>query len=228
MRYRSILELNHLPMDERLRVCRELIPPEIFRLFEIDPVGLENTQGEKTVQYYGPGSHGFASIDVKQKPDQMDSICFLQLSDTPFLENLELSFIVINDIRTRRFHIDRDAGGRDTLFGTASRNTAQEEMAMAAGLAPGQVFRGLRLLHPFIRCLERVASRMGCSMISAEALFYHNAFQYEMMGFGYLEGRKRMEEIDREFQTGGRLDALMDGSNLFRQKGAGISVRGRS
>jgi acetoin utilization protein AcuC len=108
------------------------------------------------------------------------------------------------------------------------RNVAEEERAMKAGLAPGQVRPGLRLLREFISFLERFASRLGASIISGEALFYHNAIQYERNGFGYLEGRKQMEEIDREFLVGGKLHERLDGSSPFRRRGMEKSVRGRS
>ncbi|MCX5909523.1 MAG: hypothetical protein NTY64_20725 [Deltaproteobacteria bacterium] len=216
MKYRSIYEVNHLPPEERIKIYRTLIPPPIFTIFEIDRHTFKNREGKKVVQFHTPETHGFVSIDVKQEPDSLDSIFFLQLSDTPFLDNLELSFIVINNIRGERFHIDRDSEGKDTLFGTASRNLAEEERAMNAGLAP------------FIRMLERFAPLLRCSIISVEALFYHNAIQYERLGFGYLEGRRRMEEIDHEFHPGGKLAARLDGSTPFRPPGAKESIRGRS
>lgn len=228
MKYRSIYEVNHLPPEQRVRIYRSLIPPSVFTLFGIDRNTFLNQQGEKVVQFHTPATHGFASIDVKQKPEDLDSVFFLQFSDTPFINNLELSFVVINDPRCERFHIDRDAEGRDTLFGTALRNVAEEERAMKAGLAPGQVRSGLRLLHQFLPIFERFASRLEVSIISAEALFYHNAIQYERYGFGYLEGRKQMEEIDRGFLPQGKLYEYLDGSSPFRRKGAEERVRGRS
>lgn len=228
MKYRSIYEINHLPPGERTKFFRSLIPSPIFSLFGIDRNSLLNCQGDRVVQFHTPESHGFASIDIKQKPDDLDSIFFLQISDTPFMDNLELSFLVINDPRSERFNIDQDEEGRDTLFGTSLRNVGEEKRAMKAGLAPGQVRQGLKLLREFINLLERFASKLGISMISGDALFYHNAIQYERNGFGYLEGRKKMEEIDREFFADGRLFNRLDGSTPFRQKGANKSVRGRS
>ena len=227
MKYRSIYEVNHLPPEERIKLYRSLIPPRIFSLFGIDRNTFLNRQGDKVVQFHTPETHGFTSVDVRWRATDQDSIFFLQLSDTPFMDNLELSFIVINDPRAERFQIDRDARGKDTLFGTAARNVAEEERAMKAGLAPGQVRPGLRLLGEFMFLLERFASRLGVSILSGEALFYHNAIQYERNGFGYLEGRKQMEEIDREF-LGGKLCERLDGSSPFRRKGAEKSVRGRS
>jgi len=180
------------------------------------------------VQLHTPESHGFVSVEVKEKADDRDAVFFLQLSDTPFMENLELSFLVINDPRGERFNIDRDPEGRDTLFGTTLRNIPEEERAMKAGLSPGQVRPGLRLLGELMHLLERFASRQGTSIISCEALFYHNAIQYERSGFGYLEGKKLMEEIDKDFLPGGSLFERLDGSTPFRRKGAERSVRGRS
>lgn len=228
MKYRSIYEINHLPLRERTKVFRNLIPLCIFSLFGIDRNSLLNCQGDRVVHFHTPESHGFASIDIKQKPDDLDSIFFLQISDTPFMDNLELSFLVINNPRSERFNIDQDEEGRETLFGTSLRNVAEEKGAMKAGLAPGQVRQGLKLLREFINLLERFASKPGISMISGDALFYHNAIQYERNGFGYLEGRKKMEEIDREFLANGKLFDRSDGSTPFRRKGADKSMRGRS
>ena len=228
MNYRSIYEINHLSPEERTKIFRALIPSPIYTLFEIDRATFFNKHGEKVVKFHTPETHGFASVDIRMRPEDIDSIFFLQISDTPFMDNMELSFVVINDPRRERYHIDRDPQGRDTLFGTALRNVAEEERAMKAGLAPGQVRPGLRLLGEFLHLLERFASRMGVSLISGEALFYHNAIQYENYGFGYLEGKKQMEEIDREFQRGGRLYSRLDDSTPFRKKGAERSVRTRS
>ncbi len=228
MRYRSLYEINHLPEAERVKIYSSLIPSSIFKIFKIHPKYFTNYKGEKVIQFYTPETHGFASIDFKQTLEDRDSIFFLQISDTPFMDNLELSFILINDPRGERFNIDYDEEGRDTLFGTASRNIPEEIRAMKAGLAPGQIRPGLKLLKEFIYNLDKFAERMGVSMISGEALYYHNAIQYERYGFGYLEGKKKMEEIDREFQVGGNLYHKLDGSTPFRQKGMAKTVRGRS
>jgi len=228
MKNRSIYELNHLSPPERTKIYRSLIPPSLFSILGVDRNTFLNRRGEKVVEFHTPESHGFVSIDVKQAAEDQDSVFFLQLSDTPFMDNLELSFVVINDPRGERYNIDRDPQGRDTLFGTTLRNIAEEERAMKAGLAPGQVRPGLRLLGEMLSLLERFASRLGTSIISCEALFYHNAIKYEQHGFGYLEGRKMMEEIDREFSPGRSLCQKLDQSTPFRRKGMEKTARGRS
>jgi acetoin utilization protein AcuC len=228
MKNRSIYELNHLSPPERTKIYRSLIPPSLFAALGIDRNTFLNRRGEKVVQFHTPESHGFVSVDVKKAAEDQDSVFFLQLSDTPFMDNLELSFVVINDPKGERYNIDRDTQGRDTLFGTTLRNLAEEEKAMKAGLAPGQVRPGLRLLGEMLSLLERFASRLGTSIISCEALFYHNAIKYERYGFGYLEGRKMMEEIDQGFSPGGSLYEKLDHSSPFRRKDAEKTVRGRS
>ena len=228
MKNRSIYELNHLSPPERTKIYRSLIPPSLFATLGIDRNTFLNRRGEKGVQLHTPETHGFVSIDVKKEAEDQDSVFFLQLSDTPFMDNLELSFVVINDPKGERYNIDRDPQGRDTLFGTTLRNIGEEERAMKAGLAPGQVRPGLRLLQEMLGLLERFASRLGTSIISCEALFYHNAIKYERYGFGYLEGRKMMEEIDQGFSPGGSLYEKLDHSSPFRRKGAEKTVRGRS
>ena len=136
--------------------------------------------------------------------------------------------MVINDPRGERFNIDRDAQGRDTLFGNHPAKLRRGGEGHECRPAPGQVRPGLHLLREMLRLLERFASRLGTSIISCEALFYHNAIQYERYGFGYLEGRKMMEEINREFLPGGNLFEKLDHSTPFRGKGAEKSARGRS
>ena len=67
---------------------------------------------------------------------------------------------------------------------------------MKAGLAPGQVRRGLGLLREVVECIKRFALMVGIKTIALEALYYHNAIAYERYGFSYFEGYKRMKRID--------------------------------
>ena len=140
----------------------------------------------------------------------------------------ELSFVQVTDPAAERFAIDRDEDGQDTLFGTVTRNLAEERRALVAGLAPGQVRRGLRLLGPVLDAMDDFCRLLGKELFLVEPLFYHSALLYERHGCDYLLGRDLMETIDGEFQPGGRLHRALDGSTAFRQPGFDRTIRGRS
>lgn len=99
---------------------------------------------------------------------------------------------------------------------------------MAAGLAPGQVRSGLRLLGRVLEAMDDFCRLFGKELFLVEPLFYHSALLYERHGCDYLLGRDLMETIDREFHPGGRLYRALDGSTAFRQPGFDRTIRGRS
>jgi acetoin utilization protein AcuC len=99
---------------------------------------------------------------------------------------------------------------------------------MEAGLAPGMVRRGLRLIGEFTKCLDTFVCSLGLKSITTNALFYHNAISWEKYGFTYFRGERMMENIQKEFQPGGLLYEKLDASTPFRKKGMEKSVRGRS
>ena len=139
-----------------------------------------------------------------------------------------LDFLIINDPLSERFNIDVDELGRDTLYGTRSRNIPEEIKAMEAGLAPGMVRRGLRLMREFVKCLDVFMDTLGLKSITTNAFFYHNAILWEKYGFTYFRGGKMMESIHKEFQPGGLLYEGLDGSTPFRRRGVEKTIRGRS
>jgi acetoin utilization protein AcuC len=140
----------------------------------------------------------------------------------------ELSLVQINDPRAPRFAIDRDEEGQDTLLGTASRNQVEEQRALAAGLAPGQVRRGLRMLGAVLESMDDFCRLLGCEFYLVEPLFYHSAILYERRSCGYFLGRERMEEIHAGFLPGGELHRRLDDSSPFRRRGLDHTARGRS
>lgn len=144
------------------------------------------------------------------------------------MQSLHLDFLIINDPFSERFNIDVDELGRDTLFGTRSRNIPEEVKALEAGLAPGMVRRGLRLMGEFATCMEGFMSSLGLKNITTDAFFYHNAILWEKHGFTYFKGGKTMERVHREFQPGGLLYERLSDSTPFRKKGMEGTVRGRS
>jgi hypothetical protein len=125
--------------------------------------------------------------------------------------------------------VDKMPDGSVTKFGTLQRNIEAEKAALQAGLAPGQVRRGLRLFRPAMAAFEEFIISLGHDMYYVEPLYYHNAVIFERYGFAYQAGKRRMEAIQAGFQEGGELmSQRLDGSNPFRSSGAANSIRLRS
>jgi hypothetical protein len=100
--------------------------------------------------------------------------------------------------------------------------------AFNAGLAPGQIRRGLRALRDAMLAFETFLTKIGHDIYFVEPLQYHNAVIFERYGFSYQQGRRWMESLNTRFSQGGDLPARLDGSTPFRQPIAANSIRGRS
>ncbi len=220
--------INRMSQSEKEGLYRLLIPPSLFRRFQINPLTFTDYEGTRLVRFYCPEKEETVLLEVKRRPEDRDSIYSIQLSDTVDFTQINWDFLIINDPDSERFDIDIDAQGRDTLWGRASRNLPEEERALRAGLAPGQTRKGLGLTREVISCLEHFARILDIKTIALEALFYHNAIVYERCGFSYFEGFKRMQRLHGLFQPGGSLLERLDPSNPFRQPGCEKTVRGRS
>ncbi len=225
--HHNIHSINQLDSEIKERVYSLLVPGRAFDAFAIDRSTFRNAQGERSLKVTAPRQAGFAIIEIKEHPGDRDCIFFLEVADTPFFK-VEITFLIINDPRSPRFNTDIDSAGRRTKFGTTRRNIEEEIRAMQAGLAPGQVRRGLHLLRDFMPLVLQFLAAMGQDMLVAEPLTYHDAIIFEKHGFSYVRGKKKMEWIHRGFQPGGELFARLDGSSPFRQPGAEKTVRGRS
>ncbi len=223
----SIEELNSLPAPVRDALYTRLVPPEVFHRVGANPRTGRNAAGQLLTRIVAAPGQSWARVDVRASPDDRDPLLLVDVDLSPFLVP-ELSFVQITDPTAERFAIDRDLDGRDTLFGTVTRNLREEARALAAGLAPGQVRRGLRLLGRVLAAMEDFCRLLGTELFLVEPLFYHTALLYERHGCRYLFGRERMEEIHAEFQPEGRLHAALDGSTVFRQVGFDKTARGRS
>lgn len=224
---RSLLHINQLPREEREAIYRRLIPEAVFTTCGIDAGTFTDRAGNRLVEFNGPPDQDMIWIGVRGHAGDTDWCYLLKLQATAYGE-IELAFVIISDPRSERYCIDRDPEGRSTHLGTTGRNIPEEIRAMQAGFTPGQTRRGLRLLREAIQLVEDFIGGMGHGLFLLDAMFYHNAILYERYGFGYVAGREAMEEIHREFQPGGVLDARLDGSTPFRQPGMGETVRGRS
>jgi len=222
----SIREINDLPTVEKHAIYATLIPEWVYSRFAINPNGY-NAQGQQAIYFRCPVGSSAVEISVYHHPAADDPVLYLHLGDT-FNSQLIVLLMVVNDPNAPRFNIDVDEEGHPTLLGTNGRNIAEETRAMQAGLAPGQVRRGLRVFRTAIPIFERFVARMGHDIFFAEPLFYHNAIILERYGFAYSRGLHKMEQIHVDFQPGGALHQRLDGSTPFRQPKAWRTISGRS
>ncbi len=222
-----IHRINQLPSQEKEGLYRILIPPSLYKRFQIHPLRLTSPAGHRAVRIWGPPGDRTALVEIKL--EQMEEPLYsIQVSDTQDFTQLDWDFLIVNDPQGPRFLTQVDSHGRDTLFGWAFRNLEEEIRAMEAGLCPGQSRKGLRLTGEAIECLEFFCRILDIRIIRLEALFYHNAITYERHGFSYFSGYPLMRSIHQEFQPGGKLHVLMDGSTPFRRPEMAQTVRGRS
>ena len=223
----TLRQINRLPDNAKRRAYRALLPPSLLARFEINPITWEGPAGDQHVRLKAEEGSSLASISVLKTPDPEDEFLNLELQDTS-INAVNLNFVILGDPDSPRFEIDRDEEGHDTLFGTLSRNLDAEERAMRAGLAPAQVREGLGASRQILEQLEVFLVICGHSAYFLEPLTYVSAWLFERRGFAYVRGHKLMDDIQREFQPGGRLHEALDGSTPFRQPDQWHSVRGRA
>lgn len=221
----SISQVNALPRDQRARIYRSLIPLDVVLRFDIDPDALTAESGSSLFRV-DTGKTSVA-LSLRHAAAAPDPLLYLQLADTA-TGQIEVAMFIVNDPHAERFHIDRLPDGTLTHFGTQARNVSEEIRAMEAGLAPGQVRRGLRLSRDLIPILERFVEGLHHDTFYIQPLAYHNAILFERLGFSYALGLGRMEWIHREFLPGGLLRDRLDSSTPFRRPAAAATVRGRS
>ncbi len=222
----SIREINDLAQDRKYAIYRTLIPNWVYPMFEIDPDTVIFQAGTEIVIRCPSGSAS-VEITVYHEPESKDPALYLHMGDT-FNSQLVVMMVVVNDPNSPRFNVDVDAHGQTTQLGTCGRNISEELRAMQAGLAPGQVRRGLRVFRSALPTFEQFVSAMGHQLFLIEPLFYHNAIAFERYGFTYARGFQKMKTIQDAFSTGGRALAALDGSTPFRSPELHRSVRGRS
>jgi hypothetical protein len=223
----SLQELNGLPAPLREGLYGRLIPADVCARFGVDRTTGLNRAGHRLLRIYAPPEQSWARVELRAYRDDRDPLVLVDVEVGPFGVP-ELSFVQVTDPTSPRFGIDRDEDGQDTLFGTLTRNLREERRAVAAGLAPGQVRPGLRLLGRVLDSMDEFCRLFGKELFLVEPLFYHSALLYERHGCDYLLGRDLMETIHAEFSPGGQLRRALDGSTAFRQPGLDRTIRGRS
>jgi len=223
----SIHEVNALPTGWKEAIYRMLVPSQLMIRFGIHPIRLTNRDAQRMVHFTSESGTSAFRLQVRDRADAEDPLLLLELQDSP-QGYVSVAFMATNSPDSPRFNIDRDTDGRPTLLGTARRNLPEERRAMSAGLAPGQVRHGLRLLPHVMTRMEAFLIVLGQDAVLVEPLAYHNAIMFERHGFVYIQGQQTMERIHHAYLPEGELTRRLDHGTPFRARQAAASVRGRS
>ncbi len=204
-----------------------LIPIELLVKHQIDPVRLTDASGLPIAFARPAANQGGYRFELYHIGDASEPMGELELADTQF-NQIEVVWLTLQDPLSVRYDVDVLPDGESTLRGTAGRNLVSEEAAMLAGLAPGQVRRGLGVFRLLVERLEIMMLCLNQREYLAQPLFYHMAILFEQHGFSYVQGQSLMEEIHQGFLPGGGLAQKLDGSTPFRRPEQADAIRGRS
>jgi hypothetical protein len=221
----TLTQINELPENIRRRVYRNLIPAHLLVRFGIDPITWLGANKEPLVFIKAANEKVF--ISARTTPSEDDEFFVLELADN-MLNGIDLNLLLLNDPASPRFNTDKDTNGNPTMFGIMNRNIAEEMRAKDTGLAPGQVRNSLSASKIVLDQVETFLSTIGQRAYFLEPLTYASAWVFEKRGFAYVRGHKLMDDINREFQPGGKLSNALDSSSPFRQPDQWNTVRGRA
>ncbi len=223
---RSIAAVNMLPQEVKTAIYSLFVPSILMDRFGIGK-DLRDAAGRPLLEFRCMPGATDVVLALRRRVDDADPILYSHLTDT-VTGHVRVLLYVVNDPDSPRFDVDRMPDGTPTEFGSSLRNLEAEHAAMNAGLAPGQVRRGLRILKQSIEAFEQFVQSLGQDLYFVEPLYYHNAVIFERYGFAYQKGRRLMSEIDTGFSPHGVLTRRLDGNSPFRQPGQPASIRGRS
>jgi hypothetical protein len=226
MRPRSISAINKLDKQEKLEIYTRFLPKVLLDRFNIPPTFHDAAGNQLLRLRCEPGTTDVV-IELKHIHNAPDPVLYSHLTDT-VNGQIHVLLYVINDVTSERFDVDRMPDGSKTQFGIFKRNLEAEKAAMVAGLAPGQVRPGLRILKHSIAAFEEFVSSLEHDLFFAEPLYYHNAIIFEKYGFAYLKGRRLMERISEGCKKGHEYEVLLNNSSPFRKPEMANSIRGRS
>jgi hypothetical protein len=207
--------INQLAESEKRAIYGRYIPKELIKKFNLpDPI-----QNNELLKFrYASGSSDVEMM-LYHEAGFPDPILYAHLADTMNGQIHVLLYIL---------NVDKMPDGTPTKFGILKRNLEAEQAAMNAGLSPGQIRKGLRLLHSATNAFEEFITSLEHDMYFIEPLYYHNAIIFERYGFAYQMGKRQMDSIQAGFQPGGELCQRLDGSSPFRPSHAADSIRLRS
>jgi len=217
--------INLLPESEKRAIYARYIPTALLEKYNIPP--LTSAAGHNLLQFRFVAGTTDVEMRLFHEVSFPDPILYAHITDT-MNGQIHVLLYILNDPASPRFDVDKMPDGSPTQFGTLQRNVEAEKTALEAGLAPGQVRRGLRLLGPAIEAFEVFVTTLGHDIYFVEPLYYHNAVIFERYGFSYQMGKRLMDSIHTGFQSGGDLQVQLNGSSSFRQPEAANGIRKRS
>ena len=221
----TIGSINLFPEAEKKAIYSRYIPDALLERFDLP--SFEDHPDNRLLQFnFEPGSTN-VEMKVFHEEGFPDPVLYAHLTDT-ISGQIHILLYILNDPDSPRFDVDKMPDGSFTRFGILQRNIEAETKAFEAGLAPGQIRSGLRMLGQAIEKFEQFSMELGHDMYFIEPLYYHNAVIFERYGFAYQSGKRRMEAYHAGFQPEGELSGKLDGSTPFRSREAANSIRKRS
>lgn len=215
--------INRLPEQQKREIYARYIPSELIQRYDLPDL----VQDHELMQFRHEEGTSDVEMRLYHKAGFPDPILYAHLTDT-LNGQIHVLLYILNDPDSPRFDVDRMPDGRPTRFGIRERNLEAERSALQAGLAPGQIRRGLHLFQQAMATFEEFIVSLGHDMYFVEPLYYHNAVIFERHGLNYQMGRRQMESIQLGFGEGGELSQKLDGSTPFRSPVAANSIRLRS
>ena len=221
----TIGSINKLPEGEKRKIYTRVVPRDLIERFHLP--ALDSNRLQNFIQFKFESGSSDVEMSVFHEEHFFDPVLYGHLTDT-LNGQIHILLYILNDPDSPRYNVDRMPDGQTTKFGTLRRNLDAEAAALANGLAPGQVRRGLRMLPSAMNTFENFIKFLGHDMYFVEPLYYHNAIIFERYGFAYQEGRRFMDRIQSGFSAGGDLLPRLDSTTPFRQPEAADSIRRRS
>lgn len=215
--------INKLPEIEKREIYARYIPHKLIEKFNLHDL----EHNKDLLQFRFAEGSSDVEMMLYHQANFPDPILYAHLADS-ITGQIFILLYILNDPASPRFNVDKMPDGSPTQFGIRKRNLEAEKASMEAGLSPGQVRRGLRLLGHALSAFEEFITNLGHEMYYIEPLYYHNAVIFERYGFGYQMGRRQMNEIQAGFDEGGEFGKKLDESNPFRSSKAAKSIRLRS
>lgn len=222
----TIAGLNELPPDQKREIYSKIIPPELLDLYGVKK-DLRGPDGTDLFHLHCIPGTADAELALYHETGAQDPIIFGHITDT-IHGQIHILLYGMNDIHSTRYDVDRMPDGSKTGFGTNQRNLEEEQKALEAGLAPGQIYRGPHLFKESLRQFEQFVACMDQDLFFVEPLFYHVAIIFERYHFQYQTGKRFMKRINEGFSKNGELLPLLDGTTPFRDPNAANQIRLRS